>query len=373
MIKAAILGLLAALALSACERDVRAPVFFEDGYPPRLSDWRILSVDGDRLTPAQGSTPYDLATPLFSDYALKYRTVWMPNGAQATYRENEVFDFPVGSIITKTFYYPMAEAGWTGAVKIGSPQTSQDSALALDGLRLIETRLLVKRSDGWVAIPYVWNDEQSDAALKRTGDIKPLTLIHNDGQREKFAYLVPNQNQCAGCHATNASTRELSPIGPKARHLNKPSSYAAGVNQLNDWKARGVLTAGFDTHTAPRNAIWTDKTASLDDRARAYLDANCTHCHSPVGPADTSGLNFEPHIELGPAAGLCKSPIAAGGGSGGRPFDIVPGAPEKSITVFRMETTDPGAMMPELGRAVAHQEGVALVAEWIASMDGDCG
>ena len=111
--------------------------------------------------------------------------------------------------------------------------------------------------------------------------------------------------------------------------------------------------------------------ASLDARARAYLDINCSHCHNPSGPADTSGLNLEPDA-AGPALGTCKAPIAAGGGSGGRPYGIVPGKPEESITVFRMETTDPGKMMPELGRAVSHEEGVALITAWIAQMQGEC-
>ena len=106
------------------------------------------------------------------------------------------------------------------------------------------------------------------------------------------------------------------------------------MNQLDHWKEIGLVEASFETASAPRNAIWGDESESLDARARAYLDANCTHCHSSVGPADTSGLNFEPHVPLGPALGFCKSPIAAGGGSGGRLFDIVPGAPDESITNF---------------------------------------
>ena len=77
--------------------------------------------------------------------------------------------------------------------------------------------------------------------------------------------------------------------------------------------------------------------------------------------------------ELGPALGLCKLPIAAGSGTGGRPFDIVPGQPDQSILLHRMETTKPSAMMPELGRSLSHEEGVALVREWISAMAGVCG
>ena len=118
----------------------------------------------------------------------------------------------------------------------------------------------------------------------------------------------------------------------------------------------------------------TGRTVSetLDARARSYLDINCSHCHNKVGPADTSGLLLEPDSPFGPSLGLCKLPIAAGTGTGDRKFGIVPGKPDESIFTYRMESTNPAVMMPELGRSLAHREGVELIAEWIAEMDGAC-
>lgn len=390
----------ALLAFASCAResDAPAPVYFAEGYPEHLSDWRLLKAQNGVLDLSPGVIPYDLATPLFSDYALKLRTVTLPKGDAAVYDANEAFSFPVGTIISKTFYYRQAGDEWTSDIAIGHEPAMTDGVMPLAGYRLIETRLLIHRADGWVAIPYVWNEEQTDAVLRRTGEVKKLVLHRPDGHEEPFAYLVPNQNQCAGCHATNNTTRKISPIGLKARHLNKPSNFQPGVNQLDHWILSGMLILrdassphpeggrsprlegrggeasqdeGFPAF--PRNASWTDETESLDARARSYLDANCSHCHSNVGPADTSGLDLRPDVPFGPSFGACKSPIAAGGGSGGRLYDIVPGKPEESIFVYRMATTKPGAMMPELGRAVAHEEGVALIAEWIAAMEGDCG
>lgn len=364
--------ILTALFLAAaCEKthSPAMPVFHENENPARLSDWGMLAAHDGVLQLGEGVTPYDLATPLFSDYARKLRTIWIPDGKAAHYSANNVFEFPVGSVISKTFYYPMAGPVWDGAVTYGTFPTTEDGAMQLKGLRLLETRLLVRREAGWVALPYVWNDEQSDAILKRTGDIKPLTLIRTDGRREDFPYVVPNANQCAGCHATNATTKAIEPIGLKARHLNKASLFAKNTNQLDHWAATGVLDGDFSgAAAAPRNALWNDETEDLDLRARSYLDANCSHCHNPNGAGDTSGLNLEPDA-TGPALGFYKTPVAAGGGTGGRPYDITPGDPDASITVFRMETTDPGAMMPELGRAVAHEEGVALIKAWIEQLD----
>jgi uncharacterized repeat protein (TIGR03806 family) len=366
----AAIAALAFLLLAACARET-APTFHAEQNPELLSDWGMIAAKDGALHLSDGVTPYDLATPLFSDYALKLRTVWTPDGAPAQYDATEAFDFPVGTVVTKTFYYPVPATDWTGDVSVGRDRSVNDGVMALDHLRLIETRVLVRREAGWDSLPYVWNDEQTDAVLKRTGAVIAMTLRREDGRMEPFSYLVPNANQCAGCHATNATTKAIRPIGLKARHLNKPSSYAAGFNQLDHWLAEGLL-AGDIASPAPRNAVWTDEAEPLAARARAYLDVNCSHCHNPNGPADTSGLNLEPDAS-GPALGNCKTPVAAGRGTGGRPYDIVPGRPDLSITLFRMETTDPGAMMPELGRAVTHEEGVALVAEWIAEMEGECG
>lgn len=369
-----LIALASILALAACARApaAPAPVFHAEGYPEKLSDWGLMRAGNGVLTLSTRAMPYDLATPLFSDYALKLRTLTLPEGASAAYDAENVFAFPVGTIISKTFYFPLPTAAWTGAVTYGSEPAVMNGAMPLKGLRLIETRLLVRRAEGWVAIPYVWNDDQTDAVLARIGAVKPMTLRRPGGRQEDFAYLVPNQTQCAGCHATNNTTRAIQPIGPKARHLNKESTFNEGFNQLDWWVASGMLSGATKDGAHPRNASWTDETAGIDDRARAYLDANCSHCHSDVGPADTSGLDLRPHIAMGPRFGWCKATIAAGGGSGGRPYDIVPGEPDKSIFVYRMETTKPGHMMPELGRAVTHEEGVKLIADWIRAMDGTC-
>ncbi|HBK91091.1 MAG TPA: hypothetical protein DDZ68_05420 [Parvularcula sp.] len=366
---------LALLALSACGREKApaAPVFHAEGYPERLSDWNLISAANGVLTLNARAIPYDLATPLFSDYALKLRTVTLPDGLAAAYDVEHAFDFPVGTIISKTFYYPKAGGAGQNAVTYGPSPALNGGAMPLQGLRLIETRLLVRRAKGWTALPYVWNEEQTEARLNRIGAVKPMTLVRPDGRRENFAYLVPNETQCAGCHATNNTTRAIEPIGLKARHLNKDSSYNEGFNQLDWWTASGMLNGAAPGAAHPRNAAWTDESASLDARARAYLDANCSHCHSDVGPADTSGLDLRPQTPMGPKYGRCKFTIAAGGGAGGRRYDIVPGDPDKSIFVYRMETTNPGHMMPELGRSVTHEEGVRLIADWIRSLEGACG
>ena len=337
------------LGTGACDSD---PKFFAaDHYPQKLSAWAVLDAD---LSVPTNSEIYELNTPLFSDYAHKLRTLYLPAGKAATYDDYEAFDFPVGTIVSKTFYYLENQQG---QVVINQPATEQAKR------RLLETRLLVKQPHGWDALPYIWDGD--DAYLAITG--KLLRLETDVGQI--LNYLVPSKNQCAGCHATNHSSGALQPIGLKSRHLNHTSS---GNNQLTSFINRGWLTGLPDLDTLTANADIADTTATLDHRARSYLDINCGHCHNSKGAADTSGLLLDYANQDSRALGLCKAPIAAGRGSGGLNYSIVPGHAELSILAFRMASEDPAAMMPELGRSLVHQQGVALVEDWINQMQGEC-
>ncbi|MCA6282594.1 MAG: hypothetical protein IM658_02775, partial [Phenylobacterium sp.] len=118
----------------------------------------------------------------------------------------------------------------------------------------------------------------------------------------------------------------------------------------------------------PRLAAWDDPRQSLDARARAYLDVNCAHCHSPSGSASNSGLFLTAEETRPSALGVGKPPVAAGRGAGDLAVGIDPGHPERSILAFRMASGEPGVMMPELGRALIHEEGVALISAWIGEM-----
>ena len=356
--------------------DINAPpIFHAEGNPEHLSDWNLIDIADGKLALTKGMVAYDLNTPLFTDYAHKLRTVYLPDGTSAKFSDSDTFDFPVGTIISKTFYYPR-DGGELTKVSLAADTTDRRLASGFDlgKVRLMETRLLVHRKDGWIALPYVWNEEQTDAVLKRTGAIEQLTLVESDGSEQPFSYVVPNANQCQGCHATNATTKKIQPIGPKARHLNKGFAYRDGEeNQLAHWTSLGIL-AGLpkDSAILPKNALWGDESLPIEDRARSYLDINCAHCHNRNGPADTSGLFLERDTPTGSMIGKCKLPIAAGTGTGNRKYGIVPGKPDDSIFTYRMDSTNPAVMMPELGRSLAHDEGVELISAWIAQMGGNC-
>lgn len=340
--------------------------FTPDAYPPTLSEWGLFELSAERLTLAEGVEPYDLNAPLFTDYAQKLRAIYLPPGAAASYREEAAFEFPVGTIISKTFFYARADA--PGLVQAGYEWTAGQASLDRADITVLETRLLVRQADGWDALPYVWNGD--DAELRIAGSLARLELELPSGEQTALPYIVPTRNECAACHATDHSSGELQPIGPKARHLNRGYLGGSG-NQLAAMAASGRLTGLPDLTAVPANAdVLSD--APLPERARAYLDINCGHCHNPKGAADTSGLHLDMATVNTRELGICKPPIAAGQGTGGRAYSIVPGDPDDSIIVFRMETNDPGARMPELGRSLQHAEGIELVSDWIAGLGGEC-
>ncbi|OED43905.1 hypothetical protein ACH42_08910 [Endozoicomonas sp. (ex Bugula neritina AB1)] len=348
-----------------------------DDYPEKLSEWNIYEISRKTLKLNHKVVPYDLNTPLFTDYASKLRTIWIPEGSRATFQENEI-SYPIGTIITKTFYYPVTVQKNRMGVKAsegGAELYTEKEGLPLDKVRLIETRILVHQEQGWFALPYVWNEAQTEAILEWAGDSKMLTLVHKDGSQEDFPYIVPDANQCGGCHAPESYQKDIQPLGPKVRHLNRDFDYASGVsNQLDFWAEAGLLAENVDPEILPRNALWPvpREGETLKHQTRSYLDINCSHCHNTKGAGNTSGLFLALDTPYGASLGVCKPPIAAGRGSGNHSVAIKPGAGDESILLYRMNSKDPAVMMPELGRSLIHAGGVNLVRKWINDMDPEC-
>jgi uncharacterized repeat protein (TIGR03806 family) len=318
--------------------------------PPLLLSAYHFFQDSSARDPTPGVTPYDLNTPLYSDGALKFRYLYLPPGQQAAYRADGVFEFPVGAVLIKTFAF------------------AADMRTPSENVRFLETRLLIHRADGWVALAYVWNEAQTEARLSPIGATIPTRFIDEAGEDVALDWLAPNRNQCAGCHARAGA---IQPIGPTARNLNRDMpSVARYEDQVSHWQRIGLLIgapAAEEIPAAPN--AYDPASGTLDARARTYLDVNCAHCHNPQGPANTSGLDLRWNASPTIAWGVRKRPVAAGRGSAGMEFAIDPGHPERSILVHRMESTDPGVMMPELGRQLVDERAVALMRGWIAEMD----
>jgi uncharacterized repeat protein (TIGR03806 family) len=347
-------GWLLAALLAACggdesARDVGpvgpAPEAY-DTPPDTLDAWHLFR-DAAAREPGPQTVPYDVIAPLFSDYAAKQRFIYLPEGKRIGYDAAQRWKFPEGAILIKSFGY---------------------------GERLVETRLLVVTKDGVVPHTYVWNEAQTVATRKVAGAKVDVEFVDAAGKERTNEFHVPNTNQCHDCHGKPEKTLLL---GPRTRQLDRDFDYGEGPeNQLDHMAALGM----FDKQPEPRDQrerlVDPFGSAPVADRARAYLDSNCAHCHGEGGDASQSGMWLTwPDTAEGQNPtryGVCKRPTSAAGATCGREVDIVPGDPDASIYLCRLESREPKVQMPPVGTNLVHAEGVELLRAWIAQMPGSC-
>jgi uncharacterized repeat protein (TIGR03806 family) len=314
-------------------------------FREKLSDYGFFIGNLKDLIPAEGVMRYELVTPLFTDYAVKDRFIVVPAGRTIKYTATGALDFPDSTIIIKNFAY--------------RNQADQKT--------MIETRLLVKDPEDniWKVMAYLWDSTQTDAVKHIIGAKIPITMLDDNGRKISTLYQMPNTNDCKRCHM---NSNIVSPIGPKARNLNFTLA-GHSENQLSEWSGRHKLKGLPELKEVPKLPDWKDSVHySFTERARAYLDVNCAHCHTQGGDAMNTGLFLEYQQQDPSHLGVMKSPVSAGGGAGGMNYDVVPGDAKHSILEYRMNSTEPGTAMPELARTVVHKEAVYLIAKWINQM-----
>jgi uncharacterized repeat protein (TIGR03806 family) len=335
---------------------IPTPTPAPEGSPwATLDEWHLFA-DAHELTLAEGVIPYDVNAPLFSDYTVKRRFLWLPKGTKIGWQDTERWNFPVGAILIKTFAYPI------------------DARDPAKGQRLLETRLLVHESDpvGWVAHTYEWNAEQTKATRKVAGDTVDVTWIDEAGQTRSNAYEVPNTNVCQECHGKTGKTGSL---GGRTRQWNRTYDHGKGPeNQIDHLVALGLLDVAPPAAAQRQTLLDPFGAGDVGERGRAYLDVNCSHCHGVVGLAKGTALRLD-YDHTDPIAGdstdygVCKAPASAGaGGTCGLSFDVVPGHSDQSILVCRVDSIVAKVTMPPVGHKLIHAEGVALMKAWIDAM-----
>ncbi|MGH7336727.1 MAG: parallel beta-helix domain-containing protein, partial [Myxococcota bacterium] len=376
---------------------------------PQLSHYNLFEDSTDPRSGArEGGTRFELTTQLFSDYALKYRFVFLPPDQQATWHEgsaaapNATLGFPVGTVIAKTFAFP------NGANE-----------------EVVETRLLIHRDSPtgpyWEGMAFIWDEDGSgnrtDAHLAIAGGTASVAWNYQDPDPDvdvggtyagsTNSYLIPHAQQCGTCHINDDKDPGDSPIGAKVRLLNRPMDYGSGPeNQLQHWIDAGLISGApaltvdgtsqiaTNVQRLPRFNVTADTVANhganipaseparlaqmtaaeIDEelRVRGFIETNCAHCHNRDGLAQSTGVFFDTFRRVNLNYGICKSPTTAGSSSGGRNFDIVPGSANDSIVSFRVHSTDASAQMPPIARSVSHNEAVGLLDDWIDNVvDGE--
>ena len=315
-----------------CRTLVRPTGMQDDSFPQKLSGTGCFRAD-DLREPAAGLIPYDVNSPLWSDGAAKRRWMMVPYGLAITINADGDWDLPPGSMLMKTF-------------QLGSV--------------MLETRFLVRHADGeWAGYTYVW-----DAAGANEATLLPRgpAVRQVGGQR----WVFPSRENCMACH-TQAAGRSL---GLQTSQLNRTMMYAEAkeANQLATLQHIGMFAAPL-----PPSASWPRMpdparvdSGTLQQRARAYLHSNCSHCHRPGAEMMTTmDLRYETLLHSANALGAM--PLR---GNYGVPDALLlaPGAPDQSIVVFRMSVTVPNVRMPGLGSDVLDVAGLNLVRTWISSL-----
>ncbi len=315
-----------------------------------LSEYGFFRAPMAEFDPVDGVLPYEVTIPSWADHTGKGRFIVLPPGQRISVTGDEGWNFPEGTIVIKNFHY--------------RPDQGRDDG----STRPIETRLLIREGGTWTGHTYIWNEDSTEAIRKVSGARVQLTFVSADGESTRQEYVVPNTNQCKDCHEID-DTMNL--LGVVTRQLGR-SVIRGGqpVSQL-DWLAeQGAFEGPPPAPLAEGGLVDPFGDASLERRARSYLDVNCGHCHRPGGNGGRSGLVLLASETDPRAYGVCKGPVAAGAGSGDRHHDIVPGQPERSILIYRMESTDPEIKMPEIPNRLPDLAGVELVSAWIRALDG---
>lgn len=330
--------------------DEESPVVFDiDAVPyQNLSDYNFYEGNLKDLNPVYGVLPYNLKSTLYTDYAKKQRFIWMPDDVKASYvSDYQILDFPVGTVLIKNFYY--------------------DNVLPSLSARRIETRLIIKKEDGWIFADYVWNNEQTEAVLDLQGSFTEVEWM--EGSNNKTVnYRIPHESECLTCHKLSD---QATPIGVKPQNLDRMVNYGNEMkNQLQKWVEFGYLEDDIPERI-DSVVDYNDTSQPIDLRARAYLDINCAHCHSngthcDYRPMRLAYIDTEDPTNLG----VCVSPDTTINED--LQFIVTPSLPDKSVLFFRIGTTLPQYRMPLLGRTLVDEEGLSIVEEWIRNLNINC-
>lgn len=327
---------------------------------PKLSDYKFFEGDMKNQTPALNVLPYEPASSLFTDYAHKKRFVWMPIGSKASYNgDAKILDLPVGAALIKTFYYDNVQ-----------------NVTPIGATRIIETRIMIKKSSGWIFADYIWNAEQTEAYLDLNGSFTEIAWLEN-GIPKATNYRIPNEVQCVICHKSEVmvgseEVTEYIPIGIKPQNLNFNYNYnGVTKNQLTKWIEQGYLENNFTLPAAENSTVdYNDTSKSLDLRARSYVDINCAHCHQnerhcdyrPMRYAFTETANNLTNM------GVCVTTQDMQDFSPSLSKIVNPGNINRSMMYHRLNTENEAFRMPLHGRTIIHYEGLNLIEQWINSL-----
>jgi uncharacterized repeat protein (TIGR03806 family) len=339
-------------------------------FPRKLSETGLFASTKDH-TPAKGLIPYSVNAQLWSDGAEKVRFLALPGDSQiemdaVVYPHGPTYPdrgwrFPDGAVLVKTFSLPMRD---------GDPVSA----------RRLETRILQHRkmpgnddeygAQYWYGYTYLWNDEQSDADLLGPAGLDREYTVKDDsaaGGSRLVKWHFPSRAECTLCHTMAAKYI----LGVTTMQMNKDHDYGGVVaNQLGTLDHLKIFKSSLPKppDELPRLADYRDATQDRHLRARAYIHANCAHCHRKWG-----GGNAEFDIQASFPLTETKSintPPGQGALGLSDPRVIVPGDPSRSLLLHRMQLTTLGRM-PHIASNIVDRAAVDLLRDWINELSDE--
>jgi uncharacterized repeat protein (TIGR03806 family) len=300
------------------------------------------------LSPATGLVEYDVRHPFWSDGTRKRRWFAIPDGTRIGFSAGGAWQFPVGSVLVKHF-----EIDTTA------------------GTRRLETRVLARRASGWYGLVYRWRTDGSDADLLTDGAREMLTVA-TAGGNTTFEYEYPSRTDCLRCHTPAAGDI----LGARTAQLNRNFTYTVSRvtdNQLRTLDHLGVLDRDIGPFTggiavasqhAARPAL-DDAGASIERRARAYLETNCAVCHQPGGGTPVT-IDLREDVAVA-AMGIVDVAPTAGDLGIANARIVARGDRARSVLWQRMRRLDE-ARMPVISSHRVDDAGVDIVGRWIDAL-----
>jgi putative heme-binding domain-containing protein len=325
-------------------------------FPRRLSETGLFASLRD-FKPAPGVFPYSVNAEAWTDGASAKRLLAVPTTEHVTiYREDNLllgehkgaWNFPDDTVFVKTLFLDLVSDGTTSTTV---PQP-------------VETQILHWDRKDWRGYSYAWNDDRTDAILAPAqGAERVFRVIDRNapGGSRQQTWQFYSRNDCMVCHTPQAGSL----LGYNVKQLMRDSSDAVAVTrQIDTLSHIGLIPAAIDVHQKPMVNPYDDR-FPLHERARSYLDVNCSHCHGHGGGA-TSQIRLLSHLSL-EKTGLINGPLTQGefGIHGARV--TVPGDPYRSVLYYRMAKLGPGRM-PRIGSRNIDRKGLALIRDWIVAM-----
>ena len=334
-------------------------------FPRKLSETGLFASTA-RHTPKAGVIPYSVNAPLWSDGAVKDRFLALPGTTRIEYNDvtypqpapgsRPGWRFPDGTVLVKTFSLDLKEGDPTSRRRLET--------------RILHHERLVGDDDSvgtqvWHGYTYVWNDKQTDAELLDSNGLdRTFTVTGTDGSERKQKWHFPSRAECTLCHTMSAKYV----LGLNTLQANRDHVYGDAVaNQLDTFSHIGLFTKPLEKTTKDEERLidYRDESEPLDQRARSYLHANCSHCHRKWG-----GGNAE--FQLLASQALSESGtinVAPGQGKFGLADAriLAPGDPQRSMVLHRMKLQGLGRM-PHVASNVIDKDAVKLIANWIKSL-----